>query len=122
MMGARRVRPACILNALLYLFALGALGQEKVLQVSEQELRAAASHKIEPEYPAVARQIRLTGEVDLEISVDPSGSVEKATVTRGNTLLAGASVQAIRKWKFTPFRANGQPVHAEGMIRFTFRI
>jgi protein TonB len=122
MEGMRRVWRACIVGTLFFSFSLKAPGQEKILQVSEQELRAAASRKIDPEYPAVARQIRLTGEVDLDISVDPSGSVEKATVTRGNTLLAATSLQAIRKWRFTPFRANGQPVHAEGMIRFTFRI
>jgi periplasmic protein TonB len=99
-----------------------AIGQDKVIQVSEQELRAAASRKIEPEYPAVARQIHLTGDVEIEVSVDSSGTVESATVERGNTLLAGPSLQAIKKWKFSPFREGSQPVRAVGTIRFTFRI
>jgi TonB family protein len=99
-----------------------ASGQGKVIQVSEQELRAAASRKIEPEYPAVARQIHLTGDVDIEVSIDASGTVESATVERGNTLLAGPSLQAIKKWKFSPFREGSQPVRAVGTIRFTFRI
>ena len=96
--------------------------QEKMMQVSEDDLRKAATVKIEPDYPAVARQIRLTGEVELEIGVDSSGAVERVDIRRGNTLLTGASVQAIRKWKFNPFRADGQPARAVGSIKFTFQM
>ncbi len=96
--------------------------QEKTLQVSESELRRAATVKMEPEYPAVARQIRLTGDVELEVSVDASGSVDKVIVRRGNTLLVGPSVQALKRWKFSQFRAEGQPARAVGTIKFTFHI
>ena len=99
-----------------------AFAQGKVLQVSENELRASATLRIEPEYPAVARQIRLTGDVELEVSIDTTGTVDKVTLLRGNTLLAGPSEQAIRKWKFTPFLASGQPVSVVGTIRFVFQI
>lgn len=95
---------------------------DKVLQVKEQDLRTAATQKVDPEYPAVARQIRLTGDVELEISVDLEGVVDKVTVLRGNTLLSGSSMQAIRKWKFNPFRAEGQPVRAVGPIKFSFQM
>ncbi len=96
--------------------------QEKVIKVTESELRSAASQKIEPEYPAVARQIRLTGDVDLEVSIDNTGSVDKVTVLRGNTLLVGSSIQAIKRWKFNPFRVDGQAARAVGSIRFNFKI
>ena len=95
---------------------------EKILRVTESELRGAASQKIEPEYPAVARQIRLTGDVDLEVSIDNAGSVDKVTVLRGNTLLVGSSMQAIKRWKFTPFRVDGQAARAIGQIRFNFQM
>ena len=87
---------------------------DKLLQVSETDLRKAALRKVDPDYPAVARQIRLTGEVQLQISVDASGVVEKVTVLRGNTLLSGSSVQAIKKWRFNPFVADGAPARAIG--------
>lgn len=97
-------------------------GQEKSVQVNELDLRKAAIYKPEPEYPAVARQIRVVGEVELLISVDPAGQVEKVTVTRGNTLLAGPCTQAIKKWKFNPFHADGQAVHAVGPVKFNFQM
>ena len=96
--------------------------EDRTLTVSESDLRTAAILKIEPDYPAVARQIRLTGSVDLEVFVDETGTVEKASVVRGNTLLTGPSLQAIRKWKFKPFGAGGGPAKAAGPIRFTFQM
>jgi TonB family protein len=96
--------------------------QEKTVQLNETELRKAATVKIEPEYPAVARQIRLTGDVELEVTIDAAGSVDKVTVRRGNTLLAGPSVQAVKRWKFSGFRADGQPARAVGPIKFSFQI
>ena len=96
--------------------------QPKTIQITEKDLRMAAIYKVEPEYPAVARQIRLAGDVLLEVSVDPSGSVSSVSVIKGNTLLAGSSTQAIKKWKFTPFRVDGQPARATGRIDFNFQM
>lgn len=96
--------------------------EERVLSISEKDLRGAAIQKVEPEYPAVARQIRLAGDVELAIVVDADGSVEKVHVMRGNTLLTGPSIQAVRKWKFKPFGAEGQPVKATGSIKFNFQM
>jgi protein TonB len=100
----------------------GAQSQEKTRTVTEKDLRAAATQKVEPDYPAVARQIRLTGSVELEIVVDQTGGVERANVVRGNTLLTGPSLQAIRKWKFKPFGAEGDPAKASGPITFNFQM
>src|SRR5579862_6981878 len=102
----------CLALMVPLVFLVRGIAQEKSLQVSEQELRKAAIYKPEPEYPAVARQIRVVGEVELMVAVDPTGQVGKVTVTRGNTLLAGPCAQAIKKWKFNPFRADGQAVQA----------
>lgn len=109
---------------LIAAFALLAVAhpEEKVLSLSEKDLRAAASQRVEPDYPAVARQIRLTGSVELEIVVDQQGAVEKVNVVRGNTLLTGPSLQAIRKWKFKPFGPEGEPAKAAGPITFNFQM
>lgn len=105
----------------LMLVATGSSHEDR-MTVTEKDLRAAATQKVEPEYPAVARQIRLTGEVELEVLVDPLGAVEKANVLRGNTLLIGPSLQAIRKWKFKPFASANGPAHATGSIKFNFQM
>ena|SRR5450432_2594993 len=96
--------------------------EERTITVSENDLRTAALQRVEPDYPAVARQIRLTGSVELEVLVDTGGVVEKVTVVRGNTLLTGPSLQAIKKWKFKPFGTGTEPAKAAGPIRFTFQM
>jgi protein TonB len=98
------------------------LAQEPTLRVKEADLRAAATHKVEPDYPAIARQIRLVGDVELEVTVSGGGDVESVKVLQGNTLLVGSSVQAIRKWKFQPFREGGAPARAVGPVRFRFKL
>jgi periplasmic protein TonB len=104
------------------LLLAGARAEDKLRPVTEKDLREAATQKVEPEYPAVARQIRVTGEVELEIVVDQLGAVEKVNVVRGNTLLTGATLQAIRKWKFKPFGTGSEPMKATGPIKFSFQM
>ena len=113
---------AAIVAAMVFGFGPLPSPEDRTVTVTEADLRTAALLKIEPDYPAVARQIRLTGNVELEILVDESGGVEKVNVIRGNTLLTGPSLQAIRKWKFKPFGAGGGPVKAAGPIRFSFQM
>ena len=100
----------------------GMRAEDKILRVSEVDLRNAATYKVEPEYPAVARQLRVTGGVELEVVVDPAGAVDKVRVVSGNTLLVGSSMQAIKRWKFKPFEAEGQTVRAIGPVKFSFQI
>jgi len=90
--------------------------------VSEIDLRTAAILKVEPDYPAVARpNPGSPAVVELDILIDESGGVEKVNVVRGNTLLTGPSLQAIRKWKFKPVLAwPAGPTKATGPIRFLF--
>lgn len=107
---------------IIALLVSAAFAQDRSMDMSEDDLRKAAVRKVDPEYPAVARQIRITGEVDLRIGVDETGTVDRVDVVRGNTLLVGASTQAVRKWKFNPFHANGQAVRASGPIRFVFQL
>ncbi len=116
------LRPRFRRSLVLALLLSGAHAEDKVQPVTEKDLRAAATQKVEPDYPAVARQIRLTGDVELEIVVDQLGAVEKVSVLRGNTLLTGPSLQAIRKWKFKPFGTGQEPSKATGPIKFSFQM
>ena len=123
----RGIRATSCLLYYLVLVTLAGLatsgrGQDNVLRLSEKELRASATYKVDPEYPAVARQIRLTGDVELEISVDAVGAVETVKVLRGNTLLSGSSVQAAKRWKFKPFGQDGQGTRAVGPLVFNFQM
>lgn len=69
--------------------------------LSAQEGRRAVSKSV-PEYPDLARRMRLSGTVKIEVTIAPSGVVKSAVVIGGHPLLAQAAVGAAKRWKFSP--------------------
>ena len=59
-------------------------------------------YRVEPEYPADLKKIRIGGLVRVDATISPSGTVEDATVAGGNPILAEAAVKAVRQWKYAP--------------------
>ena len=51
-------------------------------------------------YPPLARQLKLSGKVRLEVTVSPDGRVKGTRVVSGNPLLADAALEAIRMWRY----------------------
>jgi TonB family protein len=55
---------------------------------------------VKPDYPQVARQLRVTGTVRLEATVAPDGKVRDTKVLGGSPLLVQEAVIAVKKWKY----------------------
>ena len=55
-----------------------------------------------PPYPDLARQMNLTGIVQLQVVVRADGTVKFVSVLGGHPLLAEAASQTVRQWKFRP--------------------
>jgi len=77
-------------------------------------------HRVEPQYPAIARQIRLEGRVVLKAVISREGNIEQLQVTSGPGLLASAAVSAVPQWKYRPYFLNGEPVEVETLITVNF--
>ncbi len=77
-------------------------------------------HRVDPQYPAIARQIRLQGTVVLNAIISREGNIEKVDVATGSFLLAGAARDAVRQWKYRPYILNGEPVEVETQITINF--
>jgi TonB family protein len=76
--------------------------QDGVKKLTRAEALTLAVSKVEPEYPAMARQLRISGAVDLEAVVSENGTVEKVTIVNGNPILTKVGADALMKWKFKP--------------------
>ena len=98
------------------------VAQEAVRHLTQEEAVKAAIAKPQPEYPSMARQLRLQGRVEVEISISPTGSVDNAKILTGNPALTGAAANAVKRWRFEPFTADGQPVRAVAVISFSFKL
>lgn len=79
-----------------------------------------ATKRVNPVYPRQARNMRMTGIVKVEVVVDEDGKVATVENTEGPSLLKRAASDAIKKWQFTPFERDGQPVKATGFVSFNF--
>jgi protein TonB len=96
--------------------------QENAVHVSQAEAVKAAKERTEPEYPAMAKQLRLEGAVQLEAHIGENGAVEEVKPLTGNAILMNAAVTAIKKWKFTPFMADGKPTKAVADMSFHYKL
>ena len=85
-------------------------------------LIAYATKQTAPIYPPTARNMRTSGVVKVEVTVDESGDVAEVQKTSGPSLLQTAAKDAVRKWKFRPFVRDGQPVRATGFVNFNFSL
>jgi TonB family protein len=58
--------------------------------------------KVSPVYPDIARKMKLSGVVRLQVVISPGGSVMETKVIGGHPILVTAAVDAVKKWKFDP--------------------
>jgi TonB family protein len=81
-----------------------------------------AKHFLNPEYPQEAREKHLNGTVKLHVFVSTDGTVRRVEVIDGDTLLAGAAVEAAKQWTFEPATLDGKPVEADTTIEVSFQM
>jgi periplasmic protein TonB len=90
------------------------------LHRSEGVMAAALIHKVQPQYPVIARTMHLAGTVCLRAIIATDGTVRQLEVISGNPILANPALQAVRQWRYQPTRLNGEPVEVETFITVNF--
>lgn len=113
-------KSACVGVLILALAAAAPLAAE--VHVSMSEATKAAVDKPHPEYSPIARQMRVSGEVVVEATINEKGTVDEVKVVSGNAMLTPSVVTAVKRWKFTPFQENGAPTRAIATLRFAFTL
>ena len=71
-------------------------------EASQDEGRRKPTAKVQPKYPALARQLKLSGKVKLEATVSPDGRVKQTRTIGGSPVLVNAAMDAIRMWRYEP--------------------
>src|SRR5215472_6328185 len=56
-----------------------------------------------PDYPAVAHDNYIQGQVQMELTVGADGHVRKAHVLLGHPLLAASALKTVHNWVYRPF-------------------
>lgn len=108
----------------LTLAALSALlltAAEEPVRVPQPTALSNVQNKVPPAYPAVARQLRLTGDVEVDITIDEEGRVADAKVVKGNAVFSAATVDAVKKWSFKPIQVQGKAQKVLTTLTFSFK-
>jgi TonB family protein len=58
--------------------------------------------KVAPEYPALARQVNVTGKVKISVTISAEGRVVSTKILGGSPLLTEAANTAVKQWRYEP--------------------
>ena len=102
-------------SKILALAKTGSGGASPAASTSPVEGTRQLVRSLEPEYPALAEHMKLTGTVQVQASVKPDGTVKGVKILGGHPLLAAAVVTAVMQWKYQP-----GPKETVETVKFTF--
>jgi TonB family protein len=75
-----------------------------------------------PDYPMVAKQAHVEGDVVIDTQIDKSGRVANMKVVSGPPMLRDAALNALRAWKYEPSTLDGEPVSIQMLVTIKFRL
>ncbi|HWY19753.1 MAG TPA: energy transducer TonB [Candidatus Acidoferrum sp.] len=78
--------------------------------------------RVQPNYPPLARQARIQGQVVLHAVISKDGSIEGLTLISGHPMLAPAAIDAVKQWKYKPYLLNGEPVEVDTEVQVNFTL
>jgi len=81
----------------------------KAVRVGGQIKQPKILNRVEPVYPDLAQQARLSAIIIMEALVGTDGRVKKVTVLRGAPLFDEPAMTAVRQWRYQPLLLNGIP-------------
>jgi len=83
---------------------------------------ALIMNRVQPQYPPLARQARVSGTVKLHAIIAKDGTVQELQVISGHPLLIQAALDAVRQWRYRPTLLNTEPVEVDTTIDVIFTL
>jgi TonB family protein len=80
------------------------------------------THSVVPDYPMLARQMKVQGSVILEAMIGRDGQIQDLHVLSGPPILAGAAQEAVKQWHFKPHYQGAEAVETQTKITVNFTI
>jgi len=96
--------------------------QSGPLRVGGNVQAARIVNRVQPIYPPLARQTRISGTVRLHAIIGKDGTIQSLEVISGHPLLQQAALDAVRQWRYQPTLLNGEPVDVDTTIDVIFSL
>ncbi len=92
------------------------------IKVGGVVVAAVPIRRVEPVYPQIAINARISGKVELEAVIGTDGRIHELKTLSGSPLLIPAAIEAVRQWFYKPYMLNGDPVEVVQAIIVTFKL
>ena len=83
---------------------------------------AIVTSPVKPNYPTLARQMKVQGSVILQALIGRDGIIQNLRVVSGPHILASAAQDAVRQWHFKPHIEGTEAVETQAKITVNFTI
>jgi periplasmic protein TonB len=94
----------------------------RAVRVSSGVAEGLLIRQVRPQYPAPARAARIQGAVMLQATIGKDGAIQDLRLLSGHPLLAQAAIEAVRQWRYRPYRLNDEAVEVDTTIRVNFTL
>lgn len=95
---------------------------QQPLMVSAGIAAGMLIYQTAPVYPPIAKAARVSGTVVIHAMITRSGAVSNARAVSGPAMLQPAALEAVRTWRFRPYKLNNQPTEVETTVNVNFTL
>ncbi len=78
--------------------------------------------KTPPLYPSIAKAARVSGTVVLHATISKNGTIKGLQVVSGPEMLRQAAIDAVRTWRYKPYKLNNEPTEVDTSISVVFAL
>ena len=90
--------------------------------LSPEKAETRLLSRTEPQYPPEALATHRAGNVVLEVQVAEDGSVSSIRTLSGDAILATAAAEAVRNWRYQPYRLHDRPARFQTDVTLSFAL
>ena len=99
-----------------------AVKEVQAIRVPPGVSKGMVMRRVQPTYPAAAKEARIQGKVTLEAFINKQGEVKLLRVINGPLPLIEAAYDAVRQWTYKPYLIQREPVEVLSEIEVVFNL
>jgi TonB family protein len=90
------------------------------IEMTDLEAMRTLTRLVIPAYPKEAMEMHLSGFGAVSVIIGKNGEVVEVKRVKAHPLIANATVDAIRQWRFEPHKLNGEPIEVLTQVEVFF--
>lgn len=79
-------------------------------------------HRTPPVFPQFAKQAHMSGTITLGATISANGTIEDLHVLSGPEIFRAPAMDAVKTWRYRPYKLNNTPVPVQTTIRVIFSL